>query len=216
MRRAAKVDRNQPECRLRKKDWLVCKTTIPEARALIVQHHYAAGASNTATALHGLYRLSDHHLSGVAWWIPPTRSAAVAWNPSAPGEVLALSRLAIEPDVPKNAATFLLMNSVKLLDSRWPYLVTYADTWRGHTGHIYRAAGWEYCGLTKPERTYIKDGRMISRKAGPKTRTHAEMLALGAECIGSFAKHRFRLIRKKIRSASLFTQLNLATAGESL
>jgi hypothetical protein len=41
---------------------------------------------------------------------------------------------------------------------------------------------------------------MLARKAGPRTRTHAEMLELGAECIGSFAKHRFRLIRKLPRS----------------
>jgi len=75
---------------------------------------------------------------------------------------------------------------------KWPCLVTYADTWRGHTGRIYRADNWEYCGLTKPERTYTINGIMVSRKAGPKTRTHGEMLALGARLEGAFAKHKYK------------------------
>jgi hypothetical protein len=128
----------------------------------------------------------------VAWWIPPTKSAAQAWAGELWEGVLSLSRLAIEPDVPKNAASFLLSKSERLIDTkRWHTLVTYADSWRGHTGAIYRAAGWEYCGQTKPQAVYTLNGRMIARKAGPKTRTHAEMIALGCELVGHFPKHRF-------------------------
>lgn len=183
---------------LRKAEWDVRTIPIREARPIVEKHHYARGAANTATALHGLYR-RDEWLGalcyGVAWWLPPTRSAAAVWRPD-PEEVLSLSRLVIIPGAPKNAATFLLMRSVKLLNPRWKCLLTYADTWQGHTGHIYRAAGWEYLGLTKPRRCYVKDGRMVAIKAGPRTRTHREMIELGAEMMGSFAKHRFRLITK--------------------
>jgi hypothetical protein len=93
-----------------------------------------------------------------------------------------------------NGASYLLGRSVRLMrqSGSWDCLVTYADEWQGHDGTMYRAAGWEYVGLTKPERVYVKDGRMIARKAGPKTRTHAEMVALGAECVGAFGKHKFR------------------------
>lgn len=81
---------------------------------------------------------------------------------------------------------------MRLIDrKRWPCLVTYADTWRGHTGAIYKATNWTEAGLTKPERTYVVGGRMVARKAGPNTRTHKEMLELGAVCVGSFAKHKF-------------------------
>jgi hypothetical protein len=75
-------------------------------------------------------------------------------------------------------------------------LVTYADEWREHTGAIYRADNWGYVGKTRPERTYQIDGRMVARKAGPKTRTHAEMLGLGATLVGSFSKHKFVMVRK--------------------
>jgi hypothetical protein len=104
--------------------------------------------------------------------------------------------MAIDPAVPRNACSFLLARSRKLIDrERWPALVTYADEWQGHLGGIYRATNWEYAGKTKPEATWTLDGRMLARKHGPKTRTKDEMLALGAVMIGRFAKHKFVLRR---------------------
>lgn len=108
------------------------------------------------------------------------------------GGVLALSRLAIEPEMPGNAASFLMAASIREIDrERWPVLVTYADDWRGHTGAIYRATGWREDGRTKPEATWTLNGRMVSRKAGPRTRTRAEMIALGCKAEGAHAKTRF-------------------------
>ena len=180
---------------LAKKDWFVRPVSIRAARPLVVAHHYARGASNTATYLHGLFKtgdITDEQCVGVAWWIPPTKSAALATYPTQWKGVLNLSRLVVAPEVPKNAATFLLARSRKMINSEtWPCLVTYADNWRGHTGQIYKADNWNYVGMTKPERTYQIEGRMVARKAGGNTRTHAEMLALGAVCIGSFSKHKF-------------------------
>lgn len=194
--------------RLNKADWFVSLCSLAQARRLVELHHYARGGSNTAVATHGLYRVGTFEPVGAAWWIPPTKDTAAAWWPDWQA-VLTLSRLVISPDVPKNAATFLLMRSVRMLPPQWRCLLTYADTWQGHTGHIYHAAGWEYLGLTKPERTYVVDGRMVARKAGPKTRTHADMVALGATCIGAFAKHRFRYVRKARRSSDV-EQMELA------
>lgn len=178
--------------RLRKSEWSVRKVPMRAASEFIREHHYAHGHSNTATYLHGLFD-RDQRLCGVAWWIPPTKSAALATCGDHPWTgVLALSRLACAPECPKNAATFLIGRSIRLIDRiRWPVLVTYADEWRGHTGHIYRASGWTYGGKTRPERTYVLGDRLIARKAGPRTRTHAEMLAMGARLVGSFAKHKY-------------------------
>ena len=187
---------------LNKRDWEVAGVDMATALALVIENHYAKGAANTATVLHGLYPRGWHwhnQCVGVAWWIPPTKSAGQAWAGDKWEGVLSLSRLVIAPDVPKNACSFLLSKSVKMIDAkRWHTLVTYADDWRGHEGTIYRAAGWEYCGKTKPERTYTINGVMTARKAGPKTRRHDEMLALGAQLEGSHAKHRFCLRRGTI------------------
>lgn len=182
---------------LRKKDWNVAGVDRDVAERLIADHHYARGTSNTSTYLHGLYPVGwlwYVDCVGVAWWLPPTKSAAQAWAGKAWEGVLSLSRLVMQPEVPTNACSFLLSKSVRMIDrKRWPVLVTYADSWRGHKGTIYRAAGWEYCGETKPQAVYTINGRMTSRKAGPKTRTHAQMIALGAELVGRFSKSRFCL-----------------------
>ena len=71
-------------------------------------------------------------------------------------------------------------------------LVTYADEGRGHTGAVYKAAGWDYVGKTKPEPQYVDaTGRYVARKAGPVTRTRAQMEALGCTLAGRWAKHKF-------------------------
>lgn len=180
---------------IRKRDWWIQTVEFAVVQQFIRQYHYAKGGSNTATFRHGLFRKNDlGTVLGVAWWLPPTKSAAMATFPDGDWRtVLSLSRLAIHPSVPKNAASFLLKHSVREIvkDGRWRCLVTYADTWQGHQGTIYKAAGWTYVGKTKPEKTYVKDGVMIARKAGPRTRTHAEMLSLGAVTEGSFSKHKF-------------------------
>ena len=181
--------------RIDKRYWFVRDADIKQARKMIVEYHYAKGCANTAVAVHGLFDCIGD-LCGVAWWMPPIRAAAAAAYHD-PTKVLALSRLVIAPGVPKNACSFLISRSIKMIDkNKWPCLVTYADSWQGHRGTIYKATNWEEVGETKPEKCYVKDGRMLSRKAGPKTRTHAEMLALGAEYIGSFSKIKFRMIRK--------------------
>lgn len=179
--------------RLRGADYDVRPVTRSIGLAMVERLHYSEGGANTKTYLHGLFRRdAPARILGVAWWIPPTRSAAEATYPPDWQGVLALSRLVVEEDVPKNAATFLLARSRHLIDSaRWPCLVTYADEWQGHDGLIYRLDNWTFIGRTVPEPTWVKDGRMISRKAGPKTRTAQEMRDLGAECVGSFSRLKF-------------------------
>ena len=97
--------------RLRKEDWVVRGVSLDIARGLVEKHHYAKGGSNTRTYLHGLYPKGsfwDAECVGVAWWIPPTKSSAMATYPTDWNGVLSLSRLVMVPGVPKNACTFLL------------------------------------------------------------------------------------------------------------
>ncbi len=185
---------------LRKGDWEVRPVALNLAQELVRRHHYARGGSNTGIYTHGLFprgAVWDRDCGGVTWWLPPTRAAAEKTFPERWQGVLSLSRLVILPWMPGNAATFLLAASRRLIDCQtWPCLVTYADTWRGHTGAIYLADGWEDCGSTKPSPVWTLDGRMIARKAGPKTRTHAEMIAMGCVLEGTFPKRKFRRIIK--------------------
>lgn len=183
--------------RLRKQDWEVKTVSLEVARSIVVRFHYAKGSSNTAVYRHGLFQKGsfwDDDCKGVAIWIPPTKSAAQAIYPENWQGVLSLSRLAISPEVPKNGCSFLISKSIKLIDrNSWPCLVTYADSWKGHKGTIYKASNWTCAGMTKPEPTYTINGALVARKAGPKTRNYAEMIAIGANLEGSHAKVRFVL-----------------------
>lgn len=171
------------------------------ARDLVTRHHYARGASKQAVAVHGLFAREDsfwdQRCRGVAWWLPPSRAVAVSLGGGTPTGVLGLSRLAVAPDVPGNAATFLMARSMRLIDrSRWPVFVTYADTWRGHTGAIYRATGWREDGRTVAKPVYTLHGRLVSAQAADRTRTHAEMIGMGATFEGRFPKIRFVAVRR--------------------
>jgi hypothetical protein len=187
----------QGDC-LRKSEWEVRPIDLTVAYDLVRAYHYAKSGANTATFLHGLFRCADWmNCLGVAWWIPPTKTAAIATWRGDWRKVLSLSRLVIAPEVPKNAASFLIGESVRLIraDGRWECLVTYADEWRGHTGRIYRATNWEYMGMTAKESTFLTAGGvMVARKAGGHTRTRAEMQELGHTDVGKFAKHKFRMV----------------------
>ncbi len=179
----------------RKQDYEVREVSLAFAQEFTRLHHYSKGGSNTRVLTTGLFRrgrLEESEAVGITWWLPPTKSASMAHAPSNWNTVLACSRLAILDEVPCNAESFLLRHSMRFINrKRWPVLISYADDWSGHKGTIYKAAGWTESGKTAPERVYTLNGRMVSRKAGPKTRRHDEMLALGCVCEGSFSKTRW-------------------------
>lgn len=187
---------------LRKKDYIVKEVHLSVARALVEEHHYAKGGSITRVFTHGLAHRDDPDtILGVAWWLPPTKAAAVSVDREHWRGVLSLTRLVIAPGMPTNAASFLLGQSIKLIrkDLRWVALVTYADSGQGHTGAIYRATNWEYAGLMPGHTTWkTPEGGQVSRKSTNKTRNAAEMEALGYVNGGRSDKHKFVM---KIRSA---------------
>lgn len=176
---------------LRASDFLVADADKDEARAFIRQYHYSRGCSNTHVHMHGLFNSGE--LLGVAQWLPPTRVAAESVNKDRWQRVLSLSRLAVHPDVPTNGASFLLGRSIRIIHSeqKWVSLVTYADDFMGHTGQIYRATNWEYVGRMRGSpRWEDAEGRQVARKS-TRSRTNAEMEALGYRMVGVFDKHKF-------------------------
>lgn len=179
---------------IRAADYFVAPADLQRARALVEQHHYACGSSRTAVYAHGLYRVDDLEMVGAALWLPPTRVAAESVNPEQWKKVVALSRLVVHPSVPKNGASFLIGRSVRLIreDGRFVTLLTYADESQGHTGAIYRATNWTYLGRTSQANYRWIDwtGKQVAQQSS-KTRTKAQMEALGYIRTGPFHKHKF-------------------------
>jgi hypothetical protein len=60
--------------------------------------------------------------------------------------VYELTRLWTEDDAPKNAASFLISGSLKMVDKE--IIVTFAEIEAGHVGTIYQASNFFYCGLS--------------------------------------------------------------------
>ncbi len=189
------------EARLRAAEWVV--QGVPyhgEVIRFLRAEHYARGASNTSVYRHGLYEHGPSwplvgELRGVALWIPPTKAAgvAVAGQPIGWQGVLCLSRLCVDPDVPRNGASFLLGRSMALIDrTRWPILLTYADAGQGHTGAIYRATNWTDDGERLAGDTWVDAaGRQWGIKRGSRTRTVVEMAAEGLTRGPKSPKRRF-------------------------
>lgn len=161
-------------------EWTVGPIEHREAATFIREHHYSRSSSNTGRA-HGLLSVQDDSIWGAVIWLPPTRRAAEAVAGDQWRGVLACSRLAVRPDAPRNAASFLLAASMRLLDrDRWPVLLTYADTAQGHTGAIYKATGWTSDGHVPAGDTWTgPNGEQRGRKRGGRNLTAEEMRAAG-------------------------------------
>jgi hypothetical protein len=178
---------------LARSDWAVRACTQAEAVEFIEAVHYAGGAPNTSVARHALVAVdAPGRIRGVALWLPPTRNAALSVDRENPSGVLALSRLCIDEDVPKNGASFLLGRSMRALDARWATLLTYADTRHGHTGAIYRATNWQYVGLMPGSDAWrAPDGSQRGRKRGRRNITVAELIDAGYTRLPASPKHKF-------------------------
>lgn len=181
--------------KFRKYEWYVADAPLASAKEMVRQHHYARGGSNTAVYVHGLYARENKALCGIAWWLPPTRVACESVNREHWTKVLSLTRMVILPGVPKNAASFLLGRSVKMIKAagRFVSLVTYADESQGHTGLVYRASNWQYVGRTGPYPRWVDAaGKQVACKS-TVNRTKAQMEALGHVRQGAFYKHKYVL-----------------------
>lgn len=182
-------------------DWVVRQTAHSEAVSFIRKHHYSKSCPRVRVYTFGLFReVLLTPIKGASVWLPPLPAVGAAVFPEGdPHRVLSLSRLAVAPEVPRNAASFLIGRSIREIkrDKNWDCLVTYADTRMGHEGGIYKATNWEYMGLTPPTRCWVEPGtgRQVSLKS-THNRTREEMKNLGYEMIGKFPKHRFRMVLK--------------------
>lgn len=74
--------------------------------------------------------------------------------------VAELTRLWIEDSTPKNAESYLIGNTLRLVDKE--IIVSYAEIQQGHTGIVYQATNWLYTGLSaKRTDWYIKGGLIV-------------------------------------------------------
>lgn len=105
-----------------------------------------------------------------------------------------LTRLVVQTKT-KNASSFLISNSLKMLPEIPCAVISYADMEQNHCGIVYQATNWTYTGATKShDKAYIVDGKrthpMTLRDRGitDPTRWAKEN---GIEMVKPMDKHRY-------------------------
>lgn len=168
-------------------EWRVLPTNIEKSVNLVRDFHYIGNANHGVIYCFGLFRKDEYLPVGVSMWQLAGKGSVDKFNPDGNSTTLTLTRLVIMPDIPNNAASFLLGRSIRFIkkDNKFNFLITYADTYQNHTGAIYKATNWQYMGMTNPEPVWIMpDGTLKSRyKSGKGSNTHNEMLAQGAKLV---------------------------------
>jgi hypothetical protein len=127
---------------------LICKCSIIQVDKFIKAHYLK---KRPAIVLLCLVAKRDGTQIGCVVYSAPPLQADKRYG----GKVWELSRLYLLDEIPRNAETWLIGQSVKYIKQNHPeveYLLSYADPSAGHSGTIYRAANWQMDGMTDDER----------------------------------------------------------------
>lgn len=123
-----------------------------------------------------------------------------------------LSRLVVQSES-RNAASFLVGNSLRMLEPKPCAVVSYADMEQSHCGIVYQATNWLYTGATKShDKAYIVDGKrvhpMTLRDMGITNPT-AWARENGIQMVMPEEKHRyFQLIGNKRQKRDMLSRLS--------
>ena len=189
-----------------KKEYTVKIIEHYEAKLFVEKYHYSGSAGNTSILCAGLFKKNNLELLGVSIWMCAPCGLAKKYS-NKMNDILTLSRFAILPNMPTNTASFLLGQSIRILEKMQLYkmLITYADQRMNHTGVIYKATNWIYDGLTIPYYAWIdNNGKQISRYR-TKSSTH-DFMDKNYKRVGPYRKHKFifYLKVKRKRQQTLF------------
>jgi len=126
------------------------------AMELVISNHYLHRRCPCSFAF-GLFDKGDR-ISGVIIYGTPS-SATLRRGLCGAREVnnvIELTRLWIEDGTPKNAESYLIGNTLKLVDKE--IIVSFAEIAQGHIGVVYQATNWIYTGLSAKRTNWTIEG----------------------------------------------------------
>lgn len=121
---------------------------IPYSLAMetVIKHHYLHRKCPCSHA-YGLFDNSGRLMGCIVYGVPPSSTLLKGiCGEDEMHNVYELNRLWVSDDVPKNGESFLIGNTIKLLDKE--IIVSFADTSHNHIGYVYQATNFLYCGLS--------------------------------------------------------------------
>lgn len=138
-----------------KNKYTIKPISYKEAMELVVKNHYLHRKAPCSFAF-GLFE-GDRIIGCVVYGTPssaPLRSGICGEDEK--NNVIELTRLWIEDDTPKNTESFLIGNTIKLIDKE--IVVSYAEIEQGHIGIVYQATNWLYTGLSAKRTSWVIEG----------------------------------------------------------
>lgn len=127
------------------------------AMKVVVENHYLHRKAPCSFAF-GMFQKDDDRLVGVIVYGTPS-SAPLRQGLCGIDEknnVIELTRLWIEDDTPKNSESFLIGNTLKLVNKE--IIVSFAEIQAGHVGTVYQATNWIYTGLSAKRTNWTIEG----------------------------------------------------------
>lgn len=116
------------------------------AMKIVIERHYLHRTCPCSMAF-GLCDCNNDVWGVVTYGVPCSSTLLKGiCGPDEAHNVYELNRLWIHPDMPKNAASYLVSHSIKMLDKE--IVVSFADSSVGHVGYVYQATNFLYCGLS--------------------------------------------------------------------
>lgn len=187
----------------------VVRTTKQVAETFVSVKHYSRRPSVfwEAFAL-----VEDGHVQGVVVYGQPSPPIQRHAFRDRDFRLYELTRLVVQTKT-RNAASFLIGNSLRMLASQPCAVVSYADSEMGHAGIVYQATNWIYTGATvSHDKAYIVDGKrlhpMTLRDMGITNPT-AWAKVNGIEMVPPMQKHRyFKLIGNRRERAAMLAKLS--------
>jgi len=132
----------------------------------IEKHHYSHNINGVQSYYHfGLFRDGKFGLpemiGAMLYAMPSMPSTAKKYNPINPTKCFELRRLVCIDDTPTNTESYFIGQTFKWLKQNTDIevIVSFADEEYGHSGIIYKATNFEYCGTTSPSKKLIVDGK---------------------------------------------------------
>ena len=127
-------------------DYSIERITYQMATEIIVAKHYLHRKAPISMAF-GMFDQSGQIVGVVTYGVPASSTLlkGVCGEDEA-SNVYELNRLWVDDSVPKNGESYLIGNTLGLLDKE--IVVSYADTSQGHVGVVYQASNWLYTGLS--------------------------------------------------------------------
>lgn len=125
---------------------------------MVIQYHYLH-RSAPAMFSYGLFDDMMQMVGCIIYGKPASPSLCKGvCGPDESERVVELTRLWIADLTPKNAESFLIGASLKMLPNNYDIVVSYAEIGAGHVGMVYQATNWIYTGLSDAHVEWRLDG----------------------------------------------------------